>query len=63
MVALSNLNFASDGKTIFMATHDIFNAVNVGTNIGIMNQGQLVCTLAISKISANELQKWYLETI
>jgi ABC-2 type transport system ATP-binding protein len=46
-----------------MATHDIFNAVNVGTKIGIMKQGELVHTIATSAITANELQKLYLETI
>lgn len=54
---------AADGKTIFMATHDIFNAVNVGTRIGIMKQGELVHTISTSEITANELQKLYLETI
>ncbi|MEP6712066.1 MAG: AAA family ATPase, partial [Ferruginibacter sp.] len=54
---------AADGKTIFMATHDIFNAVNVGTRIGIMRQGELVHTLNTSDITASELQKLYLETI
>src|SRR6185312_8255277 len=33
---------ATDGKTIFMATHDIFNAVNMGSRIGIMKQGSLI---------------------
>ncbi len=56
-------DLAAEGKTIFMATHDIFNAVNVGTKIGIMKQGQLVHTIATSNISASELQKLYLETI
>ena len=54
---------AADGKTIFMATHDIFNAVNVGTKIGIMKQGQLVHTVDTSDITASELQQLYLETI
>jgi ABC-2 type transport system ATP-binding protein len=54
---------AADGKTIFMATHDIFNAVNVGTRIGIMKQGTLVHTVETSDITANELQQLYLETI
>lgn len=54
---------AADGKTIFMATHDIFNAVNVGTRIGIMKQGALVHTVDTSDITANELQQLYLETI
>ena len=54
---------AADGKTIFMATHDIFNAVNVGTKIGIMKQGALVHTVDTSDITASELQQLYLETI
>lgn len=54
---------AADGKTIFMATHDIFNAVNVGTRIGIMKQGELVHTLNTNDITANALQQLYLETI
>jgi ABC-2 type transport system ATP-binding protein len=54
---------AADGKTIFMATHDIFNAVNVGTRIGIMKQGELVCNVYTSDITATELQQLYLETI
>lgn len=54
---------AADKKTIFMATHDIFNAVNVGTRIGIMKQGSLVHTVDNSNITANQLQQLYLETI
>jgi ABC-2 type transport system ATP-binding protein len=34
--------FVAEGKSILMATHDIFNAVNVGTRIGIMRAGSLV---------------------
>ena len=51
------------GRTVFMATHDIFNAVNVGTRIGIMRQGSLIHTLDAKDISAHDLQKLYLETI
>lgn len=54
---------AKEGKTIFMATHDIFNAVNVGTRIGIMKQGELVHTVDTGAITATELQQLYLETI
>lgn len=53
----------SEGKTILMATHDIFNAVNAGTHIGIMKNGVLVHTRKTADITANELQKLYLETI
>lgn len=54
---------AAAGKAILMATHDIFNAVNVGTRIGIMRQGKLVHALSTSEITATALQKLYLETI
>lgn len=54
---------AAEGKSVLMATHDIFNAVNVGTRIGIMKHGQLVHTVDTGSISANALQELYLETI
>ncbi len=54
---------SQDGKSILMATHDIFNAVNVGTQIGIMKAGRLVHTLNTTDITANALQDLYLETI
>ena len=54
---------AAEGRSVLMATHDIFNAVNVGTRIGIMKQGRLVHTLDTKAISANALQELYLETI
>ena len=54
---------AKEGKSIFMATHDIFNAVNVGSRIGIMKSGRLVQELLTADISANQLQQLYLETI
>lgn len=54
---------AAEGKTIFMATHDIFNAVNVGSQIGIMKEGSLVHTVDTTNITAAELQNIYLETI
>ncbi|MCT2406451.1 ATP-binding cassette domain-containing protein [Chryseobacterium antibioticum] len=56
-------DLAAKGKTIMMATHDIFNAVNVGTRIGIMKEGSLVHTLEARSVTADELQKIYLETI
>ncbi|GEN67443.1 MULTISPECIES: ABC transporter ATP-binding protein [Chryseobacterium] len=56
-------DLAAEGKSILMATHDIFNAVNVGTRIGIMKEGCLVHTLEASSVTADELQKIYLETI
>lgn len=52
-----------EGRTILMATHDIFNAVSVATNIGIMKQGELVQNLPSKSFSAKELQNLYLKTI
>ena len=54
---------ATEGKSILMATHDIFNAVNVGSHIGIMKQGELIHTLKASEINATDLQELYLQTI
>ncbi|RZL17528.1 MAG: ATP-binding cassette domain-containing protein, partial [Pedobacter sp.] len=54
---------AANGKSILMATHDIFNAVELGTHIGIMKQGKLVHTLRASDLSATDLQELYLQTI
>ena len=51
------------GKVIFMATHDIFNAVELGTTIGIMKEGVLAQQLKASEINANQLNQLYLETI
>lgn len=54
---------ASKGTSIFMATHDIFNAVNVGTTIGIMKEGELVHRTKTEDVDALELQELYLKTI
>jgi ABC-2 type transport system ATP-binding protein len=54
---------AAEDKSILMATHDIFNAVNVGSHIGIMKQGELIHTLKASDITAADLQELYLQTI
>lgn len=54
---------ASQGKTLVMATHDIFSAVNTGSRIGIMKRGSLVHTVPAGSITADELQKRYLEIL
>ncbi|MEW7281291.1 ABC transporter ATP-binding protein [Aquimarina sp. 2201CG1-2-11] len=54
---------SQDGTAIFMATHDIFNAVNVGTKIGIMKEGKLLHNTSTDSINATELQNLYLKTI
>jgi ABC-2 type transport system ATP-binding protein len=54
---------AANGRSILMATHDIFNAVALGTHIGIMKQGKLIHTLKADDITAADLQELYLKTI
>lgn len=51
------------GKVIFMATHDIFNAVELGTTIGIMREGVLAQQLKANEINAEQLNQLYLKTI
>jgi ABC-2 type transport system ATP-binding protein len=54
---------AAQGKSILIATHDIFNAVNTATRIGIMKAGELLHTVEAHSITPDALQKLYLETI
>lgn len=54
---------AAQGKSVLIATHDIFNAVNVSTNIGIMKSGQLLHIVKAKDITPDALQQLYLETI
>ena len=54
---------ASEGTTIFMATHDIFRAKEVADQIGIMKRGNLISEINADEISANELEKLYLQTV
>lgn len=51
-----------DNVGILMATDDIFNAVIIGSKIGIMKKGWLVQTVDTSKISVQELQDLYSKT-
>ncbi len=54
---------SANGVGIFMATHDIFNAVNIGSRIGIMKEGNLIHTADTTEITAQELQDLYIKTI
>ena len=54
---------ASEGTTICMATHDIFRAKEVADRIGIMKRGNLISEINADEISANELEKLYLQTV
>lgn len=54
---------AKEGVAILMATHDIFRAREVATRIGIMREGKLVSVHQGDALTANELEKIYLETV
>ena len=54
---------AKNGTAILMATHDIFRAKEVARRVGIMREGNLVSVIDASTISANELEKLYLQTV
>ncbi|WP_010520435.1 ABC transporter ATP-binding protein [Aquimarina agarivorans] len=64
-VEFANLckKLAVKGVGIFMTTHDIFNAVNIGSRIGILKEGSLKYTTETAKITAQELQDLYIKTI
>ena len=49
--------------TILMATHDLFRAMDVGTHIGIMKEGQLKQQFIAKDITLPELEKAYLKTM
>lgn len=52
---------AAEGATILMASHDIFRVREVCHRIGILKKGVLVKELQSQEVSANELEKLYLE--
>ncbi len=54
---------SQSGTAILMATHDIFRAKEVANRIGIMKEGNLVSVIDAKDISANELEKLYLQTV
>ncbi len=48
---------------ILMATHDIFRAKEIATNIGIMKNGKLLQQFVSQNISLSELEQAYLKTM
>ncbi len=54
---------SKSGVAVLMATHDIFRAKEIAHRIGIMKEGNLVSVIDANSISANELEKLYLQTV
>ncbi|MCC5944287.1 MAG: ABC transporter ATP-binding protein [Bernardetiaceae bacterium] len=52
---------AAEGAAILMASHDIFRVREVCHSIGILKKGELVKKLQSKEVTANELEKLYLE--
>jgi len=51
---------AEEGKTILMASHDLFRVRETASRIGILHEGQLLQELDAATISATDLEKVYL---
>jgi ABC-2 type transport system ATP-binding protein len=51
---------SAQGTAVFMATHDIFRAKEVGTRVGIMREGELVDVRPTATLDARELEQLYL---
>jgi ABC-2 type transport system ATP-binding protein len=51
---------SAQGTAVFMATHDIFRAKEVGTRVGIMREGELVDVRPTAALDARELEQLYL---
>jgi ABC-2 type transport system ATP-binding protein len=51
---------SAGGVAVLMATHDLFNARQVGTRTGIMKRGKLVTTLTTAEIGHVDLEQIYL---
>ena len=53
----------SEGKAIFMSTHDIFRAKEIADRIGILVQGSLVRELSRQEIESEDLEALYLRFV
>ncbi len=53
----------SEGKSIFMSTHDIFRAKEIADTIGILVEGNLVRELSRHEIETEDLEALYLRYV
>lgn len=53
----------SQGKTIFMTTHDIFRAREIADRVGIMSYGRLILNIERSEFAEADLEQIYLKYI
>lgn len=53
----------SEGKAIFMSTHDIFRAKQIADRLGIMTKGDLATVLDRNEIETADLESLYLQYV
>ena len=58
--AQSVLRARASGMAVLMATHDLFNALQVADRIGILQRGRLVAELDAHDVEHEELERIYL---
>lgn len=51
----------TEGKAIFMSTHDVFRARTIADRVGIMRRGKLVEVLGRDQLEGTDLEKLYLQ--
>ena len=51
----------TEGKAIFMSTHDIFRAKEIGDRVGIMKEGRLVMERTREELQYEDLVKIYID--
>ncbi len=49
------------GKAIFMSTHDIFRAKEIGDRVGIMKEGRLITVMTKEDLEEEDLERIYLD--
>jgi ABC-2 type transport system ATP-binding protein len=60
-LAQSLLRAKAGGLAVLMATHDLFNALQVADRIGILREGRLVAELDPRDVAHDELERIYLQ--
>ena len=51
----------SEGKAVFMSTHDIFRARTLADRVGIMKAGKLIMERTKKELETEDLEKLYLD--
>lgn len=51
----------SEGRSIFMSTHDIFRTRDLADNVGIMKKGRMITQLSKEELKNQDLERIYLE--